>query len=215
MSDSANTPGSLRPGGRTARTRAAVLDAVLAELGETGYGGLTMENVARRSGVHVATVYRRWRTVEGLIIDLLTLLGATEVPFPDTGSLSGDLRGLSRSIVALYVDNTRIRSLVESVVASATKNARAAEALHDFFALRSERAAVIVERAVERGELPPDTDGVELIAAMAAPIYYRMLVSRKPIDTALADRTANATYVAALSGVFSTSGFSLDAPKVQ
>ncbi|MGW5024502.1 TetR/AcrR family transcriptional regulator, partial [Streptomyces albidoflavus] len=30
-----------RPGGRTARTRRQVLDAVLAELGEHGYDGLT------------------------------------------------------------------------------------------------------------------------------------------------------------------------------
>ncbi|NUP30468.1 MAG: TetR/AcrR family transcriptional regulator [Streptomycetaceae bacterium] len=202
MSDIARAPGSLRPGGRTARTRAAVLDAVLAELGETGYAGLTMETVARRAGVHVATVYRRWRTVEGLIVDLMTRLGATEIPFPDTGSLAADLRGLARAIVTLYVDNPRIRTVVETIIATATKDPGASEALHEFFADRNRRAAVIVERAVARGELPPGTDGVELISFLAAPIYYRMLVSRRPIDTALADHAATAAHIAALSGVF-------------
>lgn len=207
MSDPAPSsgPGSLRPGGRTARTRTAVLDAVLAEVAETGYGGLTMEGVARRSGVHVATVYRRWRTIEGLVVDLMTTLGATQVPFPDTGSLAEDLRGLARSIVTLYVDNAPIRALVETVVGTATKNPGAAEALHDFFAVRNERAAAIVDRAIARGELPPDTDGVELISTLAAPIYYRMLVSRRPIDIPLADRAARATVAAARSGAFSTS----------
>ncbi|MEU8133736.1 TetR/AcrR family transcriptional regulator [Streptodolium elevatio] len=202
MSESANNPGAQRPGGRTARNREAVLDAVFAELGETGYAGLTMENVARRAGVHVTTVYRRWRTVEGLVVDLLTRLGTTELPFPDAGSLADDLRDFARSIVTLYVENATIRALIETVVAAATKNPRASDALHAFFADRNRRAAVIVEHAVGRGELPSTTDGVELIAALAAPIYYRMLVSRRPIDIPLADRAANATYIAALSGAF-------------
>lgn len=204
MSETANTHGSRRPGGRTARTREAVLDAVFVELGEAGYAGLTMENVARRSGVHVTTVYRRWRSVEGLVVDLLTRLGTTQLPFPDTGALDDDLREFARSIVALYESNATIRALIETVVAAATKNPRASEALHDFFADRNQRAAVIVERAVARGELPRDTDGVELISALAAPIYYRMLVSRRKIDAALADRAALAAYTAAVNGAYRT-----------
>ncbi|MEU4828600.1 TetR family transcriptional regulator, partial [Actinomadura sp. NPDC023710] len=53
--------GAVRPGGRTARTRAAVLAATQGELEEAGYAGLTLEKVAERSGVHLATLYRRWR----------------------------------------------------------------------------------------------------------------------------------------------------------
>lgn len=44
------TPPDRRPGGRTARVRAQVLEAVRAELGEHGYEGLTMEGVAARAG---------------------------------------------------------------------------------------------------------------------------------------------------------------------
>src|SRR5262249_28077390 len=39
-------PGTRRPGGRTARTRAAVLQAVIGELVENGYAGTTVERVA-------------------------------------------------------------------------------------------------------------------------------------------------------------------------
>ncbi|WP_436774535.1 TetR/AcrR family transcriptional regulator [Yinghuangia sp. YIM S09857] len=202
LSETAGTPGSLRPGGRTARTRAAVLGAVSAELGENGYAGLTVENVARRAGVHATTVYRRWQTVEGLVVDLMTTLGATELPFPDTGALADDLQAFARSIVALYEDNTTVRALIETVVAAATRNRAAADTLHEFFKVRNKQASVIVERAVERGELPHETDGVELISTLGAPIYYRMLVSRRPIDTALADLAADVAYAAALSGAF-------------
>ncbi|WP_342216917.1 helix-turn-helix domain-containing protein [Nocardia cyriacigeorgica] len=50
-----------RPGGRTARIRTQVLEAVHAELTEHGYDALTIDTVAARAGVHRATVYRRWR----------------------------------------------------------------------------------------------------------------------------------------------------------
>uniref|UniRef100_UPI000B1D4F1A TetR/AcrR family transcriptional regulator n=1 Tax=Streptomyces atriruber TaxID=545121 RepID=UPI000B1D4F1A len=53
-------PGTRRPGGRTARTRAAVRDAVLSGLADHGYPGLTVEYVADHSGVHKTTLYRRW-----------------------------------------------------------------------------------------------------------------------------------------------------------
>lgn len=181
-----------------------MLNAVLAELGQPDQGGLTMESVARRSGVHVATLYRRWRTVEGLIVDLLTSISFDEIPFPDTGSLAGDLRALSRSIVGLYRDDIRFRTLIETVVAGATRDATAERALRDFFTERNAGAAVLVERAIARGELPADTDGVELIAALGAPVYYRMLVQRRPLDGALADRAAAMVLCAAHSGVFAT-----------
>ncbi|MFI9078096.1 hypothetical protein ACIGW8_16670 [Streptomyces sioyaensis] len=43
MTTAHHAPGETRPGGRTARTREAVLTAVFEELGESGFGGLAME----------------------------------------------------------------------------------------------------------------------------------------------------------------------------
>ena len=65
----APAPGSRRPGGRTARTRTAVRDAVLTGLAEHGYPALTVEYVAEHSGVHKTTLYRRWGGVEGMVAD--------------------------------------------------------------------------------------------------------------------------------------------------
>ena len=49
-----------RLGGRSARVREAVLGAAFAELDERGYGGFSIDAMARRSGVHKTTIYRRW-----------------------------------------------------------------------------------------------------------------------------------------------------------
>ncbi|GAA4660126.1 TetR/AcrR family transcriptional regulator [Streptomyces youssoufiensis] len=200
MSEEEPTPGSVRPGGRTARTRAAVLTATFDELGEGGYGELTMEKIAQRSGVHLATVYRRWGSVERIICELMIDKSA-DIALPDTGSLRADLLGLASGIGGFYAA-PRNRRVMEAVVAAAVRQPYAAEMLRDFFRDRRREAAVLVRRAIERGEVPADTDTDAVIAALGAPFYYRLLISRGPIDQDLAETTAAAAYEAARAGVF-------------
>jgi AcrR family transcriptional regulator len=71
---------------------AAVLHAAFDELGEKGFGGFSMEAVARKSGVHKTTLYRRWPTREALVIDALDSSSDRHSPIPSTGSLRQDLR---------------------------------------------------------------------------------------------------------------------------
>lgn len=193
--------GAVRPGGRTARTRAAVLAATQGELEACGYAGLTLEKVAEHSGVHLATLYRRWRTVEGLVVDLLGEMGKTEIPIPDTGSFKHDLRALALAIAALY-QQPRARALVEGVVAAAVRSPEASTAWATVIAERNRLASRIVERAIGRGELPPGTDGIAIISAVGAPIYYRLLVARGPVDDEIAEVAAAAAHAAALGGAF-------------
>ena len=201
MDEMPQAKGAVRPGGRTARTRAAVLQAARAEMEETGYAGLTLERVAERSGVHVATLYRRWRNVEGLVVDLLGEIGRTEIPIPDTGSFETDLRTLALEIAALY-QQPRHRALIEGVIAAALRSPEASAAWAAVIAERNRLASQIVERAVQRGELSPETDGIAVINAVGAPIYYRMLVVRGQVDDALAETAGTTAHAAALSGAF-------------
>lgn len=57
------------------RNRAAVVEATLGQLALHGYSGLTMEDVGERSGVHKTTVCRRWRGVDGLIVNAVEVVG--------------------------------------------------------------------------------------------------------------------------------------------
>ncbi|MFH8567533.1 TetR/AcrR family transcriptional regulator [Streptomyces sp. NPDC017993] len=197
-------PGESRPGGRTARTRQAVMAAVFEELGSGGYASLTMEKIAQRSGVHPATLYRRWRSVEGVVCELLTELSA-EVPLPDTGTLPGDLRTLARSIAAFYAD-ARMQSMIEAVVSAAGRDPQAATVLRDFFDARLRLAGRMVQRAVERGEVPADTDPEEVMSALGAPFYYRILIARRPVDPAVAESTATAVWAAVRAGAYARKG---------
>ncbi|MEV5127218.1 TetR/AcrR family transcriptional regulator [Streptomyces decoyicus] len=200
MTTAHHAPGETRPGGRTARTRQAVLTAVFEELGEVGFAGLTMERVAQRSGIHVATLYRRWRCTEGLVCDLLTDL-SSDVPLPDSGTLPGDLRALALSITAFYGE-ARMSRLIEAVVSAAARDSQAATVLRTFFGERLALAGRMVQRAVDRGELPVDTDPEKVMAALGAPFYYRILIARRPVDRDLAESAATAVWAAVQAGAY-------------
>jgi AcrR family transcriptional regulator len=193
-------PGTLRPGGRTARVRESVLAAVLATLAETDYHDLTVEQVAQRAGVAKTTVYRRWGNVDGLILDLMRDQSARRVPAPDTGDLDQDMRALARGIVEIYRDPA-VKAMITSMVAAAVHLPEARRTLSEFFITRITEMGIIAERAVRRGELPAGTDTVEVIRMMSAPFYHRMFITGEPVDEAVADRSAAAAVAAARAGV--------------
>src|SRR5882757_4327303 len=89
--DSAD-PGTVRPGGRTARVREAVLRAAGDALAEQGFAHLDLADIARRADVGKTTVYRRWGTVTGLVADVLADMAEQSLPRSETGSVLGDLR---------------------------------------------------------------------------------------------------------------------------
>jgi hypothetical protein len=56
--------------------------------------------------------------------------------------------------------------------------------------------------AVARGEIPEGTDASEVIRAVSAPLYYRLLASGDPLDDEAADRAARAAAAAAIAGAY-------------
>ncbi|MFH8366103.1 TetR/AcrR family transcriptional regulator [Streptomyces sp. NPDC018031] len=199
-------PGTVRPGGRTARVRAAVLEAAGDALAEQGFARLDLADIARRADVGKTTVYRRWGTVAGLVADLLSDMAEQSLPRTETGSLLEDLKA-NASLVRRTLSDRRQGALFKAVIAAATTDARTAEALHRFYEIRIAEWAPCVQQAVERGELPADTDGHEVIRAVSAPLYYRLLTSAAPLDEAAAERAAEAAAAAARAGCYrSTAG---------
>jgi fructosamine-3-kinase len=175
-----------RPGGRTARVRQQVLDAVGVILVEQGYDALTIEAVAERSGVHRTTVYRRWRDTGSLLADAIDTARDQAWEPPDTGSLLGDLTEINRQVA------TGITGLPAALIAASFRSPRAAEALRDFWEDRYARAAVVVERAVRRGEVPATVDARTLLITAGAPLFYELILMRHPAPAGIAERYAAA-----------------------
>lgn len=194
-------PGTVRPGGRTARVRAAVLRAAGDAMAEAGFAHLDLADVARRAEVGKTTVYRRWGTAAGLVADLLTDMAEQSLPRTDNGSLLDDLRANARLVQRTLAD-PRQGALFKAVIAAATCDTRTAEALHRFYEIRVQEWVPCVQQAVQRGELPGDTDPHQVIRAVSAPLYYHLLTTGVPLDEATADRAAEAAAAAARAGVY-------------
>ena len=201
MVDESTEPGTVRPGGRTARVREAVLKAAGDALAEAGFADLDLTDVARRAEVGKTTVYRRWGTVAALVTDLLAEMAETSLPRTETGSLLSDLQANAR-LVRRTLTDPRQGPLFQAIISAATCDPRAAQALHHFYEVRIDEWAPCVEQAVARGEVPAGTDAREVIRAVSAPLYYRLLVSIEELDEASAERSAKAAAAAARAGAF-------------
>ncbi|MFH8342819.1 TetR/AcrR family transcriptional regulator [Streptomyces sp. AM6-12] len=200
--ESTRPPTRRRPGGRTARIRRLVLDAVVAELGEHGYDRLTTDAVAARAGVHRTTVYRRWGDVGGLLADFLDAASDDDWEPPDTGSLEGDLAALNEEIQTAL---TAQPPIVMALIAASFRSEKAARAQQRLWEDRYARCEIAVSRAVRRGELPPDTDARRLLVAATAPLYHQLVLLRTAPDARLPGQAARTAALAAAAGAFAES----------
>ncbi|MEJ2864427.1 TetR-like C-terminal domain-containing protein [Actinomycetospora flava] len=178
-----------RPGGRSARVRAAVLDAALELLAAHGLEGLKVADVAARAGVHETSIYRRWGTRENLLIDaLLEATGALTVP--DTGSLRDDLVAYATDLAAFLATPTG--HALEHTLAAAGDDPAMREARDRYWAARAGGSMQIVVRAVERGELPDTVDPRLAIEMLVSPVHFRVLLTREPIEPGMPARLVDA-----------------------
>jgi AcrR family transcriptional regulator len=193
--------GNVRPGGRTARTRAAVLEAALDELAERGWDQASVETIASRAGVHKTTLYRRWGSKDRLVAEALEAAADRRIQIPDTGDIDQDLRALARAVLAVLTSRDGAAT-VRALVAGAQDSPDVGRVVRRFWATRLAHVGPLVDRAVSRGQLPNGTDPDDLMRYLAAPLFHRLLVTAEPLTTATADQAAAVVLAAARAGVF-------------
>jgi AcrR family transcriptional regulator len=180
-----------RPGRpRDARVDEAIMDAAVSVLADKGPGGFTVDEVAARAGCGKATVYRRWPSRSALLLDTANRLGL-EPPNIDTGSLRGDLVALATAL-GTKMRETPAGRILPAITAEASVNPEMREVLRAFVRDRRQRPRAVVQRAVARGELPPDTDVELLVDLLGGTVIYRELIALVPTDDAVIERLVDA-----------------------
>jgi AcrR family transcriptional regulator len=160
--------------------------AILRLLAEVGYGALTMDAVAAEAGVGKATIYRRWRTKQDLVVDTIADLNRADAMPPDTGCLEDDLRAMLRSLVGV------IRGPVGAATLSLLSTVPHQPALAEAFragplgAWRDAFGAVWAH-AEARGELHPGVSVGLAAETTSALLVQRWLLTGEPVDDAYAD----------------------------
>jgi AcrR family transcriptional regulator len=170
----------------------AIRRATLVELARAGYARMSMEAIARRAGVGKAAIYRRWPTKSALVVTVIATVAAREVEIPDTGTLRGDVRALlamnarllrrpmTQRILADLMAETRREPQLEAALRSRVQDTRRA------------KGRELLQHAIDRGELRSDLDFDLALDLLIAPLYWRIVGSR---------RTATPAYLDALTTV--------------
>lgn len=169
----------------------ALTVALFVEWARHGYGALSLEAVARRAGVGKAALYRRWPSKQAMVIERLEQADLAIAEVPDTGSLQSDLRHL---LGGLYRQLRRplVRRILPDLHAEMLRSPQLAKAIRGRLQItRRARAALLVARAVERGELPGDSDAELFADAAGGLIYWRMIVTDGRVDPSYLDELAS------------------------
>ena len=175
-------PQAAAPNERVSRTRDTVLAVTFELMSEEGIGGVSVDEVSRRSGVAKTTIYRHWPTRSALLLDACAKL-RPQPQIPDTGSLKGDLAAHA-SFIARQLKSARWPTILPSIVDAAERDpdiAKLHAQLQAGFALPY---SVIIERAKNRGEVPARASTQEIAALVSGPLFFRRWFSREPLDEA-------------------------------
>lgn len=178
-----------RTGGRSARVRSAVHNAVTELLAEPD-GELTVAAVAARSGVHATSVYRRWGTLEALLLDVAVDRLNTASPMPDTGTLRGDLVNYARNAAHDLAQPDGLAFLRAVINASGAGQHPETDPATAFLAGRGAQIQTMLDRTTGRGE--PRLRYTDVLDVVLAPLYLRALFRFEGVDdgylTDLVDR---------------------------
>jgi AcrR family transcriptional regulator len=184
----------VRPPGRPRSSLAdeAIVEAVVDLAAQGGLEALTVEGVAARAGVGKNTVYRRYPNKIDLVVGAVRWYAKPGAPPPDTGTARNDLRALVDEHVEI-VTATPLGRLVPMLVAARATVPELAAAYADIVAERRARSAAVVRRAVERGDLRADVEVDAVIDSFTSPVFYRLLITKDPLDAAFCDGVVEAT----------------------
>ena len=164
---------------RIERSRQVILQAVLDELGESGYGALTIESVARRAGVGKATIYRHWSDKIALIADGFKLLQQQRDPELITGSPRDKLERILRH-VADVVGDSPFSSCLPALIEGAERD-RAVRRFHHHFQVEARKPIIaLIAHGVSTGDFPPRIDPETAAFALLGAIFFCRLMTNVP-----------------------------------
>ena len=167
----AERSGQVRPGGRTARTTAAVRDAVRALVLE-GAEPVTVAQVAARAGVNAATVYRRWGSREALLLEVAVDELNERSDLASSGDLRTDLEAYGTGIVRGIEAPGGMPFLAAILAAASSPDVGVAPTM----ALVGRRLDLVQAMLAVS-----DPDGVltalDVVDGLIGPLYFRALVA--------------------------------------
>ncbi len=178
---SAPTTSRRKPAGAAvlqASVTQAIHRALFEEWAETGYSGLRMERIAARAGVGKAALYRRCKSKHQLASEAVKATATDMTPIPDSGSFESDVTLLLRRLAAT-LRHPVVRRILPDLHAENARSDELSDLLEKVTHDRRSQAMIMIDRAIQRGEIAETTDRELVLDMLIAPLYWRVVVRRK------------------------------------
>jgi AcrR family transcriptional regulator len=167
------TPEARRGRPRDPEVERRIREAAVSLYADAGWSGFSIEGVAKLAGVGKGSIYLRWSSAGELLLDVFR----TELKFVDdvdTGSLRGDLLALAHQISRVYAgDHARayLRTYLEGSMIPGF------DLYFDFQRTEMKISRTIIRRAVQRQELPVDTNVTMILDALSGGLLVHALTT--------------------------------------
>jgi AcrR family transcriptional regulator len=180
---------------RLSSTDDAILAATLELLNDGGTAHVSVDAVAARSGSAKTTIYRRWPTLESLIVDAMSLAVRRRIDQADEvrefDRLHGSpIHGAARQMLSLVREpmfQSSFPLMVRILLGEPELSARfRSEVFGPLRTIRYDALAELIARGDLGGRMDP---GIALDMASGT-ILYRALMGR-PVDEGIADEIAD------------------------
>lgn len=169
------------PRRRGAALDAAIFEATLAEIAETGFASLTMEHVAERARASKASLYRRWQDRVQLVLDAAYHVMPDHAAAPDTGSLREDILTVLRELVRQLEGPAGLA--IRGLLGETLQNPEVATEVRDYSRGNATKVMrELVTRAVARGECDPAMITDRRVEAGPAMLRQRFIFTDAPIS---------------------------------
>lgn len=166
------SPARRKPGRpRSKKSEEAIIKATTRLLTDEGYASLTVSKVAAHAKASKSTIYRRWPTKEHLIIEAFNRWPPLSPR--DKGDVLSDLLDLFRQFLRI-LHRPPSNSIMPTLVAERAHNPALAAVFDPLMEKRRDPARQVLNRAIQRGELPKDTDVELAIDAIMGATVLRM-----------------------------------------
>ena len=171
-----------RVAGPASETRRAVVLATIDLIDRMTYPSVTIDAIARVSGISKSTIYRYWPSRQALILEAYTHKTNGLTAVVDTGNAVEDLRTYLQKL-AFCLNFGGAASTISGLIVDAINDAEFA-VLYRETILRERRRTfiLILRRGQERQQIREDVDLTTAVDAMYGAVHHRLLVSGLPID---------------------------------
>jgi AcrR family transcriptional regulator len=182
------------------QTERAIIDATNRLLAESSLSEISVEDVAARARVSKASIYRRWPSKGTLAFAAFMTRFLDTQPVPDTGHLEDDLLATLHHWVRT-VDGTTEGRTLRGLIAEVQRDPELASAWRERFVAPVRAGHLeMTQRAIARGELPPDADCNLVLDLLFGPAYHRLLQGHLPLDDDFVAGVVRAISAAVKSG---------------